>query len=81
MCASFVRRSVDEAASEYLRDLLDAVDAENGGEGNGLAPIRVEGDGFCMTHAVSRAIFGSEARACRRGVPVAWKHPAWCRRR
>jgi hypothetical protein len=56
------RRRVDEDASAYLGDLLAAVDAENGGEGQGVAPIRVEGDGYCMMHAVSRAIFGAEVR-------------------
>ena len=59
--------SDDEDAGVYLSDLLDAVETENGGVESSLVPITVEGDGFCLTHAVSRALFGSEARASTHG--------------
>lgn len=51
---------IDFDAAEHLADLLEAVNAENGGTVPALMPILVEGDGNCLFHAVSRALIGHE---------------------
>ncbi len=56
-----MRRRVDTRAASYLGDLLVAVQAHNA-PGAGLQPIHVEADGNCLSYAVSRALYGDEAR-------------------
>ena len=47
---------VDVAASAFLSDTLAAVAAA----GSPLVPVRVDGDGYCLTCAASRSLVGSE---------------------
>lgn len=51
---------MDQAAAAYLADTLAKISECNGGAAGVLSPFKVEGDGSCMFHAVSRALFGSE---------------------
>jgi hypothetical protein len=61
---------MDAAVVTYLADWIATVEQANGGAVC-VAPISVEGDGYCLNHAVSRALFGAEARAARAGRPGA----------
>jgi hypothetical protein len=57
---------VDAVAAAFLRDTLAAVAAA----GSPLVPVRVDGDGYCLTCAASRALVGSEVlyRALRAAI-------------
>jgi hypothetical protein len=57
---------VDVVAAAFLADTLDVIAAA----GTPLVPVRVDGDGYCLTCAASRALVGSEVlyRALRAAI-------------
>jgi hypothetical protein len=68
--ARSVKEAMDVGAVAYLADWIATVEQANGGAVC-VAPISVEGDSYCLNHAVSRALFGAEALAARAGQPGA----------
>ena len=78
-----MRRLVDTKAAAYLADTLETIAACNGGAAGVLSPIKVEGDGSCLFHAVSRALLGTETfyhvlrRKCAEELEAnkAWRGP------
>ena len=72
---------MDKDAAAYLADTLAKIAECNGGAAGVLSPFQVEGDGSCMFHAVSRALFGVETfyhvlrRKCAEELEA---NKAWC---